>query len=209
MARAMEWKIWGVKPGPGRSAALLALATILTAFAAGCGGKSKSAPVPAAMAPDPAQGVSWSFQPGGIVMALKADRSLNLYDDKPHTVVLCVYQLSDPSKFNDLLKTSQGVIGLLPCERFDPSVASTQKLIVYPGEERTLKLDRAEKARFVGVVAGYYEISPPQVARLFPIDWEERTEGWVPLFKDTYREPVPLVVNLLLGPREIQEVGSR
>ena len=74
---------------------------------------------------------NWTYQPDGFNLRVKADALLNLYDNTGHTTVLCVYQLSDPNKFNSTAKTQKGILTLLDCSKaFDASAVTFDKIIV-------------------------------------------------------------------------------
>lgn len=145
----------------------------------------------------------WPFEAKGIKITYSADHELNLYDDKAHTLFLCIYQLSDPNAFNDLRMDRMGVIKLLECKRFDESVTSSEKIIIHPEDEETIIYDRAEDARFVGIVAGYYYLWPDHVTRLMlvPVKVEETGR----FFKKRTAMPELLSVNLYFSQEEIQQ----
>ena len=148
----------------------------------------------------------WKYAPGSLELRYHADPQLNIYDEQGHTVVLCLYQLSDPNGFLNLAKSREGLLKLLDCKDFDATAVFYQRLIVQPGEDRVLPLDRAEKAAYVAVAAGYYDLNPQRSTRLFQIPVITRDEG---IFtKDIVRKPGKLLVNLFLGPVGIQEIGS-
>ncbi len=150
---------------------------------------------------------NWTYQPDGFSLRVKADALLNLYDNTGHTAVLCVYQLSDPNKFNSVAKTQKGIVTLLDCSKaFDASAVTFEKIIVQPGEDKVFSLPRAEKALFVGVVAGFYGLDPARCARIFQYPVISQDEGT--FTTDIVRTPGKLVVNLLLGPVGIQQIGS-
>lgn len=150
---------------------------------------------------------NWTYQPDGFNLRVKADALLNLYDNIGHTAVLCVYQLTDPNKFDSTAATRKGILTLLDCSKaFDASAVTFDKIIVQPGEDKVFVLPRAEKALYVGVVAGYYDLDPTRSSRLFQYPVISQDEGfWT---KDMVRTPGKLVVNLLLGPAGIQQIGS-
>jgi len=149
----------------------------------------------------------WKYDPAGAELRVRADSMLNLYDTQGHTLVLCIYQLSDPNKFNSLAKTIDGVLSMLQCEKgFDDSAVTFQKMIIQPGDDIAQPMARAEKATAVGIVAGYYELDPLRATRMFTYPVIERDTGI--LSRDMVRKPGKLVINLFLGPTEIQKVGS-
>jgi predicted component of type VI protein secretion system len=140
-----------------------------------------------------------------ISVHLKADSQLNLYSGSSHALHLCVYQLSDPNAFNQLSENEMGIGKLLGCDRLDAGppvqgVAISKKLIVQPGEDQTFDLDRAEGARYVGIVAGYYQMQKRQVVRLYAIPvTEEQQQGMIVI------KQKPLKINLFLGPQALQD----
>ena len=145
------------------------------------------------------------FLERGVVMHLEADPQLNLYESQPHTLLLCVYQLVDPNGFNQYREDYAGITKLLEGERFDASVASVKRVFVQPGASQNLVLDRAEGARYVGVVAGYYNMNKDRVTRLMEIPLLEQTKGWIS--KETTYSYGILDVTLKLGPEDLHEVG--
>lgn len=170
----------------------------LCAFLFSCGG---GGPDPMRVTPQ------WKYDPNGGELRVRADTLLNLYDNQGHTLVLCIYQLSDPNKFLSLAKTRDGVLTLLQCEKaFDDSAVTFQKMIIQPGDDFTQPMARAEKATAVGVAGGYFELDPTRATRVFTYPVIERDTGV--LSRDMVRKPGKLVVNLFLGPTEIQKVGS-
>jgi predicted component of type VI protein secretion system len=151
---------------------------------------------------DPA--ITWGFRDKAIEIFYRADKNLNQYDNKPHTILMCVFQLSDPNVFSELSTSVDGLNKLLQCSRFDASVAGFRRIIVQPGDVKQIVLDRAEGAKWLGIAAGYYNMNPDFVTRLFEI----------PIMKERkmliFTKPVPgkLSINLVLGPDKIHQTGS-
>jgi predicted component of type VI protein secretion system len=105
-----------------------------------------------------------------IELSIKGDPQLNLYQNSSHALYLCTCQLKDPNAFNQLIDEKGGMEKLLSeCNRFDGSVAYTKRYVVQPGQLLNDKQDRAEGARFMGIVAGYYNMKKEHVVRLFPL----------------------------------------
>lgn len=148
-----------------------------------------------------------SFGERAIKISYKADKELNLYEGKSHTILMCLYQLSDSNIFNELSKSKDGLNKLLGCLRFDESVVGFKKIIVQPGENKTIYFDRAEKAKWVGLVAGYYDLAPGQITYLFEIPVVIETKGL--LFKKRIAKIENMSINLLLGPNGIHNIGDK
>lgn len=166
--------------------------------AAGCGG---SPPDPKLTNPQ------WTYDPGGVKLRYRADARLNEYDGLGHTVSLCIYQLTQPNSFNNLIKTQDGLLKLLECKSFDQTVVYYEHLFVEPGQDQLKIMDRAENATYLAVVAGYNELNPQLSTRLFKYPVDEETKGF--FTTTTTRKPGKVFINLFLGPFGVQRVGSQ
>lgn len=151
--------------------------------------------------PDPEP--SWGFGPKGIKISYKAVKLLNAFDDKPHALLMVVYQLSEANQFKKLAQYEDGLRQLLEAKGTDPSFMATRKEYIEPGKQATLVMDRAEKARWVGIVAGYYNLEPDKVTALFEIPHTVETKGLIR--RKRVAEVLPLEVTLILGEHGIQE----
>jgi type VI secretion system VasD/TssJ family lipoprotein len=148
----------------------------------------------------------WRYEKEAIHLNFIADPQLNLYDGEAHTLLVCVYQLRDPNAFNQLTEDEDGLYKLLECSRFDSSVVSSQRLFVQPRQSFTDTLDRAEGARYVAVVAGYYVVQKEGMVRLFDVPWYVETKGLIRRTK--MAKPGPLNIDLVLGSEQIQKFGG-
>ena len=146
----------------------------------------------------PSRTPEYTYQREAITITLRADPRLNLYQGIPHTLVACTYQLKDPNAFNQLVDERDGLSKLLECSRFDASVAYAKRLVVQPGQEMRDSLDRAEGARYLSIVAGYYNLQKWNVVRLFQIPVSTRSS-----------KPQDVNIELYLGPEAIQDVKGR
>lgn len=143
----------------------------------------------------------------GIVLQLKADNKLNMEKNKAYTLYFVVYQLSSPNAFNLLSEDEEGLARLLSSKIFDPSVVAVKSIVVYPGTDVTHKVDRAEGARYVGVVAGYRTMTKERMVRLFDIPVHVKIDN---IMKMTQKlVPGHLDIRLKLGPRQIEEIKEK
>ncbi len=157
-------------------------------------------------APRPVPQPSWTFETGAIRIGYRADPMLNAYDGAAHTVVLAVFQLTGPETFSDIAKTPDGIRSLLEGKKFDESVVGFGSYIIQPGQEGAIRLDRSENGRWVGIVAGYYDLSPDRVTATFSVPVVTKTKG---VFrKRTTVKVSPLLIDLPLGNNGIQRVGK-
>jgi len=104
-----------------------------------------------------------------IGFSIKSDQDLNYYNGEPHTLMLCVYQLRSLNAFNQLKDEKEGLSKLLECSSFDSSVTSSKSFVIYPGEEVSKTLDRAEGTKYIGIVTGYYMVQKDEAVRTHQI----------------------------------------
>lgn len=146
----------------------------------------------------------WTYEKDAIKIQVAADPMLNQNNGKAHTLYLCIYQLKDPNGFNQLSSDESGLYKLLECSRFDAGVAASKRLVVHPQESTTLMLDRAENAKYLAVVAGYYSIVKEGITRLVEIPVVVEEKGFIS--KERTKKPGPLDIKLILGPQQIETI---
>lgn len=139
------------------------------------------------------------YQRDVISLRLKADPQLNLYAGTSHALHVCVYQLTNPNPFDQHSDDMMGISKLMNCERFDPAVALANRIVVQPGDDLNVPIDRAEGARFVGIAAGYYSLNRQNAIRRYQIPVIEEQRGG-----QIVTRPAPLNIDLYLGPQGIQ-----
>ena len=153
--------------------------------------------------------VEYGYEPQAIQLHLRADRQLNLFQNNAHSLSLCVYQLVDPNGFNQRIGEEEGLYELLDCKRFDSSVATFKRLVIQPGEDVEKNLDRAEGAKYVAVVAGYFTLQKDRIYLLREIPVVVEKKGWIPFFRTDIHKLGTMKIDLLLGPQEIHEIGGK
>ena len=146
----------------------------------------------------------WEYEPNAIFLNLRGDPQLNLFQGKSHTLVLCVYFLTDPNEINQLVDEKGGLEKLCECTKFHPSVTNAKRLIIHPSREYKETLDRPAGAKYVAVVAGYYNLKKENVVRLFTIPVVEEKKR-----STLYQKPGPLRLDLHLSPQQIQEIKGK
>jgi type VI secretion system VasD/TssJ family lipoprotein len=160
-----------------------------------------------ACASQPLPPPQWQYEEEAIKLHIKADPKLNLEEGTPHTLYICVYQLKDPNAFNQLAGDDDGIYKLLECALFDSAVATSKKLIVHPGQDMNVVLDRADGAKYLSVVAGYFTLQKDRMIRLFNIPVVVEEKGFFKRKK--IQKPGRLDIELILGPQQIETVGGK
>jgi type VI secretion system VasD/TssJ family lipoprotein len=154
-----------------------------------------SQPLPPAQ-PEPA--------PKAIRLQLISNPQLNYYNNLPHSLLVCVYQLSNLNELNQLSEDTEGMYKLRECALFDSSVTQAKRLIIHPNQDLNLELDRAQGTKYVAIVAGYQLLEKERVIRLFEIPEIEEKKGWIRRTKTL--KLAPLDISLRLGPQQIESI---
>lgn len=137
-----------------------------------------------------------SYKKDAISVAISATPDLNFYNNQSHAVTAVIYELSEPNIYNQMLESQEGIVKLLEGGAFDASALSRRKINIQPGEFREVILDRVEKARYVGVIVGFYSISnATKISRIYPIALKKRWKVF--LIKE--KEGPQMFLNIRLG----------
>ncbi len=170
---------------------LLYVIVVLCLFIVSCGGKSPE--------PEP----EWEYKPKSIQVSVSAAAMLNEYQGASHALQLVIYQFDNINKFVELAEYRDGLKKLLKAKNFDPSVQAVKKIFIDPGQTDKLVLDRAEKARYVGIVAGYFELIPGRATCFFEIPHKVKKKGMI-FFRKKVAVISDLKINLRLKEHEIK-----
>lgn len=190
-----------------RRAARCLLAVFFCAALVACGASAPPPPPPHSLVAEEPGLVLWPRAEKAVRLRLSADRDLNMYGSKAHSLQICVYQLDKPDAFLDLAKTQEGVTTLLKAEAFDKSVKNVVRLFVQPLEDAVYELDRAESATFVGIVCGYFDAAPENASGVWEIKPQTATSGHL-FWKTTTYSAGTLDLALRLAARAMTEGGA-
>lgn len=162
-------------------------------------------PAPAAATKD---AVNYPWQRSAIHLETYTTSLLNMYNQRPHNLMLCVYQLSDIGVFNNLLVQAANdntvLNKIVACNNFDESIVSARRIFVKPKNHKLDSFDREKDVRFVAFVAGYNNNLTPEnvIVREIPIKYA-RT-GLV--FKNDEYSVAELNVRFFVGMDKIQDL---
>jgi type VI secretion system VasD/TssJ family lipoprotein len=145
----------------------------------------------------------WSYEKDAIQLHFVSDPQLNLYQKRAHSLLVCVYHLRDPNGFNQLIDEKDGIPRLLECNRFDPSVTYSKRVVIQPNQEVTELLDRTDGAKFVGIVAGYYTLQKESSVLAYPIPITEVKKG-----STLVQKTAKLNIDLYLGQQDIMQIAD-
>ena len=150
--------------------------------------------------------VKWPFAKNGVMIELASDVDLNFYANSAHTIVLGVLQLEDEKTFPKLLTQPADLIKALSSGKLPPGALQLDRYIVSPDARLLLEIDRVQDAKFVGIVAGYYQFDATRSARYFRIPLNMQSTGIIT--KDYKAQPAVLALRLALGSQRIVNAES-
>jgi len=121
----------------------------------------------------------WKYKSKSIQVSCSADNMLNEFNGSSHALQVVIYQFDNINKFVEFAEYRDGLKKLLKAQNFDPSVQAVKKIFLDPGQKNKLVLDRAEKSRWIGVVAGYFDLTPGRATLFFEIPHKVEKKGMI------------------------------
>ena len=175
---------------------------------AGCEAAKKVPPPPdGALKPSE---VVWSQQKNGLSVAVAATDDLNFAYGSPLGITICLYQLSDMSKFTALAATFDGVRKLLEgdIELLGGTALMSRVEYIQPGEKITRSFDRMEGAKYFAVAAGYAHRDPARCSAYAPFPIDETVIKVKRRKKVTYYTAGTLAAGVLLNSEAVTVTGG-
>ena len=187
--------------------ACLLLLCVAACSASGDPVQAPPAPPPPVAVEDPSK-VVWNAEPGGLQVVITSSGDLNLRDNIPLGLTLCLLQMEDKNNFDSLSQTAEGLETLQECSPAKAGAVTAREIAMQPGQSRVLVLDRAEKAKFLGVVAGYAHLEPAQSVAVFPFLMYQEESGWIPMMTTTMYRAAPMDIFVQLGASSLRVNGA-
>ncbi|MBQ7738953.1 MAG: type VI secretion lipoprotein TssJ [Desulfovibrionaceae bacterium] len=170
---------------------------VIFLYLVGCGGKTQQPlPPPPLPTTDPAQ-VTWNQEAGGLHYRIETASDLNHEGNIPLGITVCVYQLEDPTTFQDLATSKLGLYKLLDCNIETTKARSSKLFKMQPGKRVNVVADRVEKAKFFAVAAGYEHLSPELCTAIIPFPLHHDKQGVI--FRDDVYQAAPMNALIHLG----------
>lgn len=171
-----------------------------------CGGKAPDPMQPQPAAVENPADVVWSMEPDGLRCRLEASPNLNREKDTALGLTLCLYQLKEYAVFSNKSSSTEGLDELLQCRPEAAQAQGARLFQLQPGAQLDVTMDRAEHARYLGVVAGYTHLVPDQCTAILPFPVHTQTEGII--FSTTLYSAAPAQVLIRLGESSLSVTGA-
>ena len=120
-------------------------------------------------------------------------------------LTLCVYQIEDPSSFQALSASAEGLDQLLDCKLEPAKARASRSFLIQPGKNLDIVQDRVEKARYFAVVAGYDHLEPDLCSAIIPFPIHTEKVGII--FRDTVYTAAPMQALIHLGAESVTISG--
>ncbi len=163
-------------------------------------------PPPPASSPD---SVTYSWGRNAIIFEMYSTSYLNVYEDRSHNLMLCLYQLSDlaaiDAKINEITDSNHRALNeLLNCEPFDTTVTSSIRFFVKPKLHNVFKFDREKDVKHVVLIAGYNSSVSTENILSVKIPLFYNRDGII--FKDDQYTVAPLKMRIFLGQNQMKNL---
>lgn len=145
----------------------------------------------------------WGYAPESIQISYNTDQMLNEFNGASHAIQVVIYQFDNINKFVEMSEYKEGLKKMLKAQNFDPSVKAVKKIFIDPSQTGKLILDRAENSKWIGIVAGYFDLTPGRVTCFFEIPFTIKKKGMI-FFKKEVAVIPRLTLNLMLKKHEIK-----
>lgn len=121
----------------------------------------------------------WVYEIRAINLVARASTDLNSVRGRPHSLALGIFQMNDPNTFRGLSVSQTGAVELLQKGQIDESIVNFEQITMRPGEQKKVSINRAQTAKYIGVIAGYFKLNPKTDVQIFPIPLRPIKRGLV------------------------------
>ncbi|MFT5502958.1 MAG: type VI secretion system VasD/TssJ family lipoprotein [Gammaproteobacteria bacterium] len=111
----------------------------------------------------------WIYEVRAINLAIRAAADVNSVSGRPHSIAVGIFQMNDPNTFSGLAVTREGAVELLQKGKIDDTIVNFQLVTLRPGELKKISISRAQTAKYIGVINGYFKLNPKTDIKVFPI----------------------------------------
>ncbi|WP_234985183.1 type VI secretion lipoprotein TssJ [Oceanospirillum multiglobuliferum] len=118
-----------------------------------------------------APAAQWVYEPKSIVVRLQSDELLNSYLGQPHTIMIKVLQLTDVAAISEFKGSAFGLSDLMSekATTLSPSILKETRITIGPDQAVSTLIDREQGARYIALVAGYFDSDAKNSVRVMAI----------------------------------------
>lgn len=109
------------------------------------------------------------YADNAIKVDLKALPMLNAFHQQPNSCTVLIVQSQHREELERLVNNAVLIHHLFTGDGAINGVLKLDRYVMMPGQHVSLHIDRAEQARYVALIAGYYPEPDASRARIFPV----------------------------------------
>lgn len=113
----------------------------------------------------------WVYESKSIVLHLRSDTQLNSYLGQPHTLMVKVLQLTDVAVISEFKESAFGLSDLMSdkATTLSSSILKETPIMIGPDQTRRVVIDREQDARYIVLIAGYFDSDAKSSVRIMAI----------------------------------------
>lgn len=134
-----------------------------------------------------------------ITLNMVATPDLNTVNGLANSCTVLILQASTRSEFDDLIKDPERMKQLFLSAGGDKKQLSLDRYVMMPGQHSVLHIDRAERARYIAVLAGYYPEPGEEQTAILAVPVEVVKKGMWPWSNRWHASLSPLNASFTLG----------
>ncbi|NHB91182.1 type VI secretion lipoprotein TssJ [Photorhabdus cinerea] len=132
-----------------------------------------------------------------IRLKMMADPQLNVFNNMPNSCTILIAQAEKREQLDKLLANPTLLRNLFAGTGATENILQLDNYVMMPGQSVSLHIDRAEQARYVALIAGYYPAPGSTHVRVLSLPLRLEQSGW--WNKSWSAEFVPMNIDLMLG----------
>lgn len=141
------------------------------------------------------------YASNAIRLTLTAEPQMNAFNNMANSSTIIIAQASNREQLDKMMANPALLRNLFSGTGVAEGVLQLDSYVMMPGQSVSLHIDRAEQARYVSIIAGYYPAPDMAHTRIYPLPLSLTTEGW--WHKRWLAKYIPIRVALTLGRQTI------
>ncbi|NHB95742.1 type VI secretion lipoprotein TssJ [Photorhabdus stackebrandtii] len=137
------------------------------------------------------------YASNAIRLKMTADAQLNVFNNIPNSCTILIAQAEKREQLDKLLANPVLLRNLFAGTGATEQILQLDNYVMMPGQSVSLHIDRAEQARYIALIAGYYPAPNNIHIRVLSLPLHLEQHGW--WNKSWNAEFVPMNIELTLG----------
>ncbi|WP_434524863.1 type VI secretion lipoprotein TssJ [Photorhabdus asymbiotica] len=137
------------------------------------------------------------YASNAIRLKMTADPQLNVFNNMPNSCTILIAQAEKREQLDKLLANPTLLRNLFAGTGATENILQLDNYVMMPGQSVSLHIDRAEQARYIALISGYYPAPDSAHVRVLSLPLRLEQRGW--WNKSWNAEFVPMNIDLMLG----------